>query len=114
MLPESSRMNITFGLFDVVAVPSGSVAMFSSPACAGKMEPRRAAMAAAVRLVSSMRFMTSSAADALVEYSLYVTHRIARSNDAHGDTVVNGAGARKSRCAIGHHAFGAVVRGCAA
>src|SRR6185503_4808690 len=114
MLPESSRMNITFGLFDVVAVPSGSVAMFSSPACAGRMLPSRAAIAAAVRLVSSMRFMTSSAADALVEYCLHIAHRVARSDDAYRDTVVNGAGAGQGRGAVGHDALGAVVRGGAA
>src|SRR5438105_2186618 len=120
MLPESSRMNMMFGSMLDRPVPSGSVAMVSSPDWTGPAEPNAAASAITdARVLKlgllSMAFLPlgARAPFPLFENGLDETLRIARPQDAHSDAVINGHRRRKRGAAIGHDTLGAAFDGTA-
>src|SRR5918999_180800 len=93
MLPESSKISMTFGLIDVVVVPIGSGAMLSGGAeCAAGME-RSAAARAASRVRRWKKFMLCMISSwlGLVQHCLHIAHGIARTAYAHRDPIERGA-----------------------
>src|SRR5688500_7705173 len=93
MLLESSSMNMTFGLMDVVPVPRGSVAMLSCCGCARPRTPKTPKTVTAMRVSFNFAFMVDSSPS--VEDGLYVTQGVARPGDPHRDAVVSGTNARQ-------------------
>src|SRR6185503_5035733 len=88
MLPESSRISMTFGLTEVVEVPSGSDEMLSGGAeCTENAVSAAVAARAAWRKRRWKGSMVSMFSPALVQYGLHVTHGVAWSGDAHGDPI---------------------------
>src|SRR5438105_10235478 len=107
MLPESSRMNMMFGSMLDRPVPSGSVAMVSSPDWTGPAEPNAAASAITdARVLKlgllSMAFLPlgARAPSPLFENGLDETLRIARPQDAHCDSVIDRHRRRQRGAAI--------------
>src|SRR5262245_26745523 len=106
-------MNMMFGLMDEVAVPSGSVAMFSTCAWPEEAVPSAPnASASAVSLGWRWRefgFMPVSVT--LVQDGLHVADGVAGSGHAHGDAVENGAGGRQRLLAVAHDALAGAAAG---
>src|SRR4030095_1428873 len=93
MLPESSRISMTFGVTEVVDVPSGSDEMLSGGADSAEL-----ALSAAVAAKAAWRkrwrkigMVSMVSPRALVQYRLHVAHGVARPFNPHRDSIESDA-----------------------
>src|SRR5262245_32957162 len=93
MLPESSRISMTFGVTEVVEVPSGSGEMLSGGAANAELalSVAVAAKAAWRKRRRKIGMVSMVSPRALVQYGLHVAHGVARPSDAHRDSIESDA-----------------------